>query len=76
MNLKKNLIELLFTTAFCLDGQVCIRFVAVDPILSMKIQAFSQFTILMWGRTHTKKCRNKNRIDRGYLVVLKGRKIG
>ena len=34
----------------------------------------SRFTLLMWG--HTKKtAESKNRVNRGYLVVLKGRKI-
>ena len=32
-------------------------------------------TMLMWG--HTKKNRgSKNRVNRGYLLVLKGRKTG
>ena len=31
------------------------------------------FTLLMWG--HIKKPESKNRVNQGYLVVLKGRKI-
>ena len=33
-----------------------------------------QFILLMWG--HTQKTQTKNCVNRGYLVVLKGRKIG
>ena len=34
-----------------------------------------RFTLLMWG--HIKKpAESKNRVNRGYLVVLKGWKIG
>ena len=32
-----------------------------------------RFTLLMWGH---KKNRGSNRVNRGYLVVLKGKKIG
>ena len=32
-----------------------------------------QSTLLMWGQEKT--CGSKNRVNRGYLVVLKGRKI-
>ena len=34
-----------------------------------------RFTLLMWGHTQ-KKHGSKNCVNRGYLVVLKGRKIG
>ena len=34
-----------------------------------------RFTLLMWG-LKKKNRRSKNRVNQGYLVVLKGRKIG
>ena len=38
------------------------------------IQAIPQFMMLMWGRI--KNVESKNCGNRGYLVAIKGRKIG
>ena len=47
---------------------------AKGHFLNHEYTGIPRFTLLMWG--HTKNRGSKNRLNRGYLVALKGRKKG
>ena len=59
----------------CSDKQMlktCIPFAILEG--EKKYTGILRFTLLMWG--HIKNAESENSVNRGYLVVSKGRKIG